>query len=162
MSRLPMLIPAVCLFAVPLQSQAASASGRKREPAAVAAPFDLTWAAVEKVVRGDRIHDPLRVVEEAAGYRKARWTMRIPSEDFRAASWASCQSGAEAAVAPRSGVVTLVVRGDSTGATVAVSVEWSAQDPNEMQRVMVCRTFEEYEKDIEKNVRKTAERAARR
>lgn len=162
MSRLPLLVPALCFLTASMPAQATNASARMREPAAVAAPFDLTWGAVEKVVRGDRIHDPLRVVEEAAGYRKARWTMRIPSEDFRAAGWASCQSGAEPAVAPRSGVVTLVVRGDSTGATVAVSVEWSAQAQNEMQRVMACRTFGEYEKDMEKNIRKNAERAARR
>ena len=133
-----------------------------REPVAVKASFDQTWTAVEKVVRGDLINDRLNLVEETAGYRRGRWYLRIPPQDFRAASWASCQSGAESPVAPRSGVVEVVVRGDTAAATVTVTVNWSAQNPSGLQTATVCRSFGEYEKDAEKNIRKNAERAARR
>ena len=139
----------------------ARTQAKAREPTAVKASFDLTWAAVEKVVHGDLINDRLNVMEETVGYRRGRWLLRIPPQDFRAGSWASCQSGAESALAPRSGVVEVAVRGDSAAATVAVTVNWSAQSPSEMQTATACRSFGEYEKDLEKNIRKNAERAAR-
>ena len=133
-----------------------------REPAAVPAAFDLVWAGVVRFVRGDMTHDRLLIVEESAGFKRGRWGITIPSEDFRAANWASCQSGTEPPIAPRGGIVDVVVRGDSAAATVLVTVTWSALGRDESQRAMQCRTLGEYEKEAEKAIRRHAERAARR
>lgn len=160
MCRVLLCSSLLSLTALPLSGQAAT--GHARDPLAVRASFDQTWQAVEKVSRDDIINDRLMVVQESPGYRRARFAIHIPVSDFRAASWASCVSGTEPPVGPRSGMVEVVVTGDTAAATVAVSVEWNGQAPGEMQRPMQCRDLGEYSKDIEKNVRKQAERAAAR
>ena len=155
----------VCLLATALAAQSAqnaSAGARARAPVAVKASFDLTWAAVVKVVNGEMINDRFIIVEESEGYRRGSWVMRVPSGDFRAASWASCRSGGEPPVAPRAGRAEVVVRADSAGATVAVTVEWNGQNPNDVQQPMQCRDLGEYAKSVEGDIRKNAERAARR
>jgi len=93
-----------------------------KPPTPVKASFDLTWKAVADVVRGDLANDRLIVVEEGAGFRKARWLVRLAITDPRAASWATCQGGGDPPVAPRSGVVDADVRGDSVAATLALTV----------------------------------------
>jgi len=167
MSRLVMLVSALCLSAalvVPAaRAQVATAANRPgREPVTVPAPFEVTWAALDKVVRADRVNQPLLVLEQTAGFRRGHWTLQIPPDDFRAASWATCHSGGEAPIGPRSAIVEVIVRGDSASATIALSVTWSGQDPDQMQRPMDCRTLGEYEKAVERAIRRNAERAARR
>lgn len=143
-------------------AQTVTNASAAREPVAVLASFDLVWAGVGRFVRGDMVHDGLLIVEESAGYRRGRWGVTLPSEDFRAASWGTCQSGTEAPIAPRSGLVDVVVKGDSAAATVVVTVQWSALDRDEPQQAMHCRSLGEYEKEAEKAIRRHAERAARR
>ena len=143
-------------------AQTVSNASAGREPVAIPAAFDAVWAGVVRFVRGDMTHDRLLITEESAGYRRGRWGITIPSEDFRGATWASCQSGIESPVAPRTGIVDVVVKGDSAAATVQVTVEWSALRYDEAQRVMQCRSLGEYEKNAEKAIRRNAERAARR
>jgi hypothetical protein len=131
-----------------------------KPPVPVKASFDLTWKALMDVQKGDLANDRLVIAEEGTGYRKARWFVRLAVTDPRASAWATCQSGGEPPVAPRSGVVDAEVRGDSVSATVAVSVEWSGLGPNDQQRPMTCRTYGEYEKQFTSDVRKKAEKAA--
>jgi len=131
-----------------------------RPPTPVKASFDLTWKALTDVVKGDMANDRLVIVEEGAGFRKARWLVRLSVTDPRAASWATCQGGGDPPVAPRGGVVDAEVRGDSLAATVAVAVEWSALGPNDAQRAVTCRSYGEYEKQFTSDVRKKAEKAA--
>jgi hypothetical protein len=145
----------VALVAVCLLLQA-------RPPTPVKASFDLTWKALTDVVRGDLVNDRFLVVEDSAGYRKARWFVRLPVADPRASSWATCQGGGEPPVAPRSGIVDAEVRGDSLAATVALTVAWSGMGPNDTQRPMTCRSYGEYEKQVASDVRKKAEKAASR
>lgn len=162
MCRALLFLSAASVIAIHSPLAAQTATGRARDPLAIRASFDQTWQAVEKVSRDDLINDRLMVVEERAGYRRARWRLHIPSADFRAASWASCASGADSPVAPRGGTVDVVVQGDTAAATITVSVEWSAQGANDDQRPMQCRDLGEYGKEAEKNIRKQAERAAHR
>ncbi len=131
-----------------------------KPPTSVKASFDLTWKAVTDVVKGDLANDRLIVVEEGAGFRKARWLVRLSVTDPRAASWATCQGGGDPPVAPRSGVVDAEVRGDSVAATVALTVVWSGIGPNDALRAMTCRSYGEYEKQFASDVRKKAEKAA--
>lgn len=165
MNRPLALLPFVCLLATAVAGQSAqnaAAGGRTREPVAVKASFDLTWAAVAKVVNGEMINDRFIILEESEGYRRGAWIMRVPSGDFRAASWASCRSGGEPPVAPRAGRAEVVVRGDTASATVLVTVDWNGQNPNDVQQPMQCRDLGEYAKGVEGDIRKNAERAARR
>jgi hypothetical protein len=131
-----------------------------KPPTPVKASFDLTWKALTDVVKGDLANDRLVVVEDGAGYRKARWLVRLALTDPRAASWATCQGGGDPPVAPRGGVVDAEVRGDTAASTVALTVEWSGIGPNDAQRAMSCRSFGEYEKQVASDVRKKAEKAA--
>ena len=88
--------------------------------------------------------------------------MTIPASDFRAGEWATCQSGAESAVAPREGVVDVAVTGDSTASTVLVTARWSAQNPDEAQRAIECRTAGRFEREAEKTIRSRAEKEAKK
>lgn len=162
MKRTLVLVPAVVLCSLPLapaQSQAAAPAAR--EPVAVKASLELTWAALDKVVRGDRVNDRLTVIQESGGYRKGQWMLRIPTEDFRAASWAACQTSNEPPASPGGGLAIAEVRGDTASATMTVTVTWSPLIVEATQRPMHCRSLGEYEKSVENNVRKNAERAAR-
>ena len=131
-----------------------------RPPTPVKASFDLTWKALTDVVKGDMANARLTIVEEGAGFRKARWLVRLAVTDPRAASWATCQGGGDPPVAPRGGIVDAEVRGDSVSATVAVTVAWSGLGPNDTQRALTCRSYGEYEKQFTGDVRKKAEKAA--
>jgi hypothetical protein len=131
-----------------------------KPPTPVKASFDLTWKALTDVVRGDLANDRLIVAEEGAGFRKARWLVRLAVTDPRAGSWATCQGGGDPPVAPRSGVVDAEVRGDSVAATVTLTVVWSGIGPNDVQRALTCRSYGEYEKQVASDVRKKAEKAA--
>ena len=141
---------------------AAAQAPENRPPTAVAASFPITWAAVERVVKSEPGNGRLDVLSDATGRRRGRWRMMIPSSDFRAAEWATCQSGTESAVAPRQGVFDVAVAGDTAPSTVVVTAQWSAEDPEQEQRAIECRTSGRLERELEKNIRSRAEKEARK
>lgn len=148
-------VVAVCLFptiAVPAAGQEAA------ESTAVAAGLQLTWDAVRKFVKDNPNARVLQVIEEGPTLRHGRWTAMIPSSDFRGGTWATCQSGADAAIAPRQGRFDVEVRGDSLNSTVAIRASWSGQDPSQPQVPMRCASSGEFERDALKTIRERAEK----
>jgi hypothetical protein len=65
-------------------------------------------------------------------------------------------------VAPRQGVFDVTVTGDTAASTVLVTAEWSAQDPENEQRAIECRTKENLERELEKSIRSRAEKEAKK
>ena len=149
------------LGAVPL-ARARAQEPAPREPTAVAASFDLTWAAVERLVRSEPSNSRLEVIQAAPGVRRARWSITIATSDFRAGDWATCQSGTESAVAPKQGRIEVEVKGDTAASTVVLRAQWSAFDPDAEQRAIECRDKGRYQRDGERAIKQRAEREARR
>ena len=140
----------------------AQAAPAEREATAVAAPMAITWTAVEKEVRSDPNNGRLELIQQGTTLKKGRWRMMIPTSDFRAGEWAVCQSGAESARAPRQGVFDVSVNGDSAATTVLVMARWSAQDPQDEQRAIACRSTARYEQEMERRIRSRAEKEAKK
>lgn len=158
MSRRAVTVFLACVWPCAVVAQNTPA---EREATPVAAPLAVTWAALEKVVRGEPNNGRLDVVQQGSAVKKGRWRMMIPSSDFRAGEWAVCQSGTESARAPRQGVFDVTVTGDSVAGTVLVTARWSAQDPQAEQQAIACRSTERYERELERNIRSRAEKEAK-
>jgi hypothetical protein len=147
---------------VPVAVARAQDTTATRAPTAVAAPLEVTWAAVERLVRSEPSASRLDLLQSAPSVRRGRWLLTIPTSDFRAAEWAICQSGAQSAVAPRQGRIEVEVRGDTAASTIRLSAQWSAFDPDAEQRAIECRDLGRYQREGERAVKQRAEREARR
>ncbi|MBP6670420.1 MAG: hypothetical protein KA180_13290 [Gemmatimonadales bacterium] len=115
-------------------------------PATVtAASFGHTWDAVIEHFAERSI--PIRTLERASGIVITD-PMRVDPD--RGIEWADCGTGWVADRFPTAGSFNVLVRGDSTSATVKVTARWVHEDKE-------CASRDVFEKELEEAIRVRAQ-----
>jgi hypothetical protein len=116
----------------------------------IAAPFDRTWNAVVEHFAMNSI--PIRTLDRSSGLIVTD-DMRVPGKPTEQARWAVCSTGFGMKFGPTVGSYNVLIRGDSSKATVRVTARW--EDTG--RPANVCQTTGVYEGNLAAAIRQRAE-----
>lgn len=116
-----------------------------RPPTAVAASFGATWNAVIDVFADRNI--PIATIDRASGFIA---TEPLQVDGLDGEKWAVCATSIGMVIPARTATYNVLVRGDSTAATVRATVTWQNASAS-------CVTKGTYESELETVVRALAE-----
>lgn len=118
-----------------------------RAPMSVQASLGRTWDATIEFFAERSI--PIRTLERASGLVVTE-PMAVSPDD--GAAWADCGSGWVAERFPTAASYNVLVRGDSSAATIKVTARWVDGD-------RACTSRGIYEQELETHIRQRAEQA---
>jgi hypothetical protein len=132
-----------------------------REPKQVEASFNRTWNAVLERFAEDRI--PIRTLAKASGFVVTE-QMPVPHSMNEEADWADCGTAPFVGrLYPTAASYNILVRGDSTRATIKASVRWTTPVGSEEYTAdRECTTTGNWEAALEEGIAARAEGRERR